>query len=225
MTSRVSPGASSRRTWWEPIGCQPCAIESPDEPALHGDRAVPAAVRAEERVALRVEAGQRLRAGEVREVVAPLAVLGLVVDDAVVDLDLARREVALEVGGVVLGVPQAELDRAEQRQAGRHGSLVGDPGPPDLELLPERHEVERLRADPGMRRPDDRVAQPVPAGVVLELALDRLPARAPVVARSRRRGGTGSGRRRRAARCCSGSGSAAGGARRGRTSSRRPCSR
>ena len=58
-------------------------------PPLDGDRPIPAAVRPEERVALGVEAGQRLGAGEVREVVAPLPVLGLVVDDPVDHLDLA----------------------------------------------------------------------------------------------------------------------------------------
>ena len=51
--------------------------------------------------------------------VAPLAVLGLVIDDAVLDLDLADRVVALEVRRVVLCVPEAELDGAEQRQARR----------------------------------------------------------------------------------------------------------
>ena len=150
---------------------------------LDGDRAVPSAVRPEERVALRVEAGQRLGTGEVREVVAPLAVLGRVVDDAVLDLHLADRVVALEVRGVVLGVPQAELDRAEEREPRRLGPLVGDPDPPDLEVLPARHEEQRLRADAPVARGDDRVAQAVAAGVVLQLALGRLPARAPVVAR------------------------------------------
>ena len=119
MTSRVSPGASSRRTWWAPIGCQPWAIESDRRAALDGERPVPAAVRPEERVARRVEAGRRRRAGEVGEVVAPLAVLGRVVDDAVLDLDLAGRVVALEVRRVVLGVPEAELDGPEQRAVGR----------------------------------------------------------------------------------------------------------
>ncbi len=84
--------------------------------SLDGERAVPAAVRAQEGVALGVEAGERLGAGEVGEVIAPLAVFGLVVDDPVLDLDLAGRVVALEVGGVVLGIPQAELDGAEERE-------------------------------------------------------------------------------------------------------------
>ena len=57
---------------------------------LDGDRPIPAAVWAQERVTLRVEAGQRGRAGEEGKVVPPLAVLGLVVDDPVLYLDLAR---------------------------------------------------------------------------------------------------------------------------------------
>ena len=79
--------------------------------ALDSRRIVPATVRAEEGVALRIEARERLGAGEVGEVIAALAVLGLVVDNAVLYLDLTGREVALEVGLIVLRVPEAELDR------------------------------------------------------------------------------------------------------------------
>ena len=84
--------------------------------ALDRRRVVPTAVGAQERVALGVEAGQLGRAGEIGEVVAPLAILGLVVDDLVFDLDLAGAEVALEIGGVVLRVPEAELDAGEERE-------------------------------------------------------------------------------------------------------------
>ena len=116
---RVSPGASVTLTWCEPIGDQPCAIELVDWPVSTDLRPVPAAPRPEEGLALGVEAGERLRAGEPGEVVAPLAVLGLVVDDLVLDLDLAGVEIALEVGGVVVGFPQAELDRGEDRELRR----------------------------------------------------------------------------------------------------------
>ena len=43
--------------------------------------------------------------------VAALAILGLVIDDLVLDLDLAGGEVALVIGGVVVGFPQAEFHR------------------------------------------------------------------------------------------------------------------
>ena len=88
-------------------------------PRLDRQRALPPPVGAEEGVPLRVEPRQRRRAGEVGEVVAALPVLGAVIDDTAVDLDLADRQVALEVGGVVPGVPQAELHGAEQREDGR----------------------------------------------------------------------------------------------------------
>jgi hypothetical protein len=55
---------------------------------FHGGGLVPAAIAAQEGLALRVEAGAGLRAGEVGKVVAALAVLGLVIDDAVFDLHL-----------------------------------------------------------------------------------------------------------------------------------------
>ena len=118
---------------------------------LDHHRPVPTAVRAEEGLALGVEAGERRGAGEVGEVVAALPVFGRVVDDAFVGhhLDLADREVALEVGGVVQGVPETELDRAEQRQLGARGTVVGDRRPPDLEGLAERDDVRRLDLDAG----------------------------------------------------------------------------
>jgi len=47
-------------------------------------------------------------------VIAPLAVFGLVVDDLILNLDLAGAEIALEVGGVVLRVPKTEFDARER---------------------------------------------------------------------------------------------------------------
>ncbi len=88
---------------------------------FHRRRVVPTAIGAEKRVALRVETGEFLRAGEIREMVAPLAILGLVVDDAVHDLNLAGAEIALEVGGVVLGIPKAELDAGKNAKASPAG--------------------------------------------------------------------------------------------------------
>ena len=81
-----------------------------------GGGRVPTAIAAQKRFALGIEAGQGLRAGEVGEVIAALAVLGFVIDDAVFHFHLAGVEVALEVGGVVLGIPQTELDARRRRR-------------------------------------------------------------------------------------------------------------
>jgi hypothetical protein len=95
------------------------------------------------------------------------------------DLDLADREVALEVAGVVEGVPEAEFDGAEQREVGRRRAVIGDRRPPDLEGLAERNEVRDLDLDAGPARADDRVAQAVAAAIVVELGPRGLPRRRP----------------------------------------------
>ena len=66
--------------------------------------------------------------------IAALPVLGLVIDGgaAVFKLHFRQRVVALEVGGVVLRVPQAELDEAVQGNLFRFGGLVGQGQPGDL---------------------------------------------------------------------------------------------
>jgi len=73
-------------------------------------------------------------------VVAALPVLGLVVDDAVGDLDFAGGVVALVIGGVVLRVPEGELDGREDGDLGRVFPVVGDRQPPDLKRLAVRRE-------------------------------------------------------------------------------------
>ena len=56
---------------------------------FYGCRLVPAAVFAQERFALSVKARSRAGAGEIGEVIAALAVLRLVIDNAVFDLYLS----------------------------------------------------------------------------------------------------------------------------------------
>ncbi len=94
--------------------------------ALDGLRRVPATVGAEECLALCLEGDRRLRAGEVGEVIAPLSVLGLVVDDALHHFHFADVEVALEVGCVVLCIPERELDGGEEVQRRGRVAVIGD---------------------------------------------------------------------------------------------------
>ena len=76
-------------------------------------------VESEEGLPIGVEAIGLGVNGVEREVVAPLAVLGLVIDRAAFDLDLAGGEVALEVRRVVERVVEAPLDVGDER----HGLL------------------------------------------------------------------------------------------------------
>jgi hypothetical protein len=82
-----------------------------------------------------------------REVVAALAVFGLVIDGAAGDFDLAGAEITLEVGLIVVGVPQTELDEREQLQLLRFVALVAQGDLVDLARLAGRDEVQRLGLD------------------------------------------------------------------------------
>ena len=144
---------------------------------------VPAAIGAEEDVALRVVAGNFFRAREEREVIAALAVFGLVVDHAVFDFDLAGVEVALEVGGIVLRIPQAELDAGENRKLGGLWAAIRHRQLPDFEILIERHEVAGARFNAGVLRPDGGVAHAVTARILLQFVLRGLPGGGPEFAR------------------------------------------
>jgi hypothetical protein len=155
------------------------------------------------RAACRSRAG--LRTGEVGEVVAALAVLGLVIDDAVFHFDLAGIEVALEVGGVVLRIPQAELDAGEAGKRGFGCAAIGHRKLPDFQVFIERNKVAGVRLDAAVTRPDHRVAHAVAAGVVLRSCRASAATRATRTPSTRRRAGKYTARRNPAARCCTGS--------------------
>ena len=161
--------------------------------ALDGQWAVPAAVWSQERVTLRVKAGeegsrvaifrkrwqlfrrQLCRAGKPGEVVAALTILCLVIDNAVLHLDLGRVEVALEVGLIIPGIPQTEFDRREDRQIGRRTAAVCHRQAPDLQVLARRDEVQSLGSNAIALRRDLGIPDPMAAGVVFEISARRLP--------------------------------------------------
>ena len=144
-------------------------------------RLVQAVVDADEGVAVGVEARDVVRAPEQRHVGAALAVLGRVHERgaAALDVDLADRVRALEVGHVAERLVETEFDVREEAQVLRRGAGVADGRPPDLDGLAGRHEEEQLDLDTGLGAGDPRVAEPVPALVAVERRPRRLPARAP----------------------------------------------
>ena len=82
----------------------------------HGFRPVCSRVAAEERGPVRIKAREGFVHGEDGVMVPPLAVLCLVIYVASRDLHFAGGIVPLEIGHVVLSVPVAELDIAEEVQ-------------------------------------------------------------------------------------------------------------
>ena len=146
---------------------------------LEGGGGVPAAVWPQEGLALGVESHHRFGGGQVGEVIAALAILGLVVDHPVDDLDLAERVIALEVGGVVPGIPQAKLHAGDHREAGGHRPLVGQRQAPDFQACAEGDEGADRGGDAGGGGGDGGVAQPVPALVARQRATHGQPGRRP----------------------------------------------
>ncbi len=114
--------------------------------------------------------------------IATLAVLGLVIDDAVFDLHLPDAEIALEVRAVVLRVPQAELDAREDRERRRRRAVIGHSQLPDFQVLIERDEVASACFDAFVFRADNAVAHAVSAAVFLDLVARGLPRGRPELA-------------------------------------------
>ena len=137
------------------------------------------AVHAAEGIPGGVKAVHRAVCPEHGVVVAALAVLGLVVDHAALYLYLTGGVVALEVGAVVHGIPQAELHIAEQIQLLDNGAAVAHCHPVQLtgiplgdeQLLPGGHAV--------LFALQNGVAQTVAAAVTVQRGLGGLPARVP----------------------------------------------
>ena len=144
-----------------------------------GLRICRAAVYAAKGIPGGVEAVHRAVCPEHGVVVAALAVLGLVVDHAALYLYLTGGVVALEVGAVVHGIPQAELHIAEQVQLLDNGAAVAHCHPVQLtgiplgdeQLLPGGHTV--------LFALQNGVAQTMAAAVTVQRGLGGLPARVP----------------------------------------------
>ena len=138
---------------------------------LDDDRPVPAAVRAEERVALRVEAGERRPSRRSRRsgrAARGTRSCGRSTPSSTSTSPIER----LRWKFVASSHASQRQNSTALKSESRAGVVapVGDPRPPDLERLAERDEVERLRLDARPARADHRVAEPVAAAVVLEVA-------------------------------------------------------
>ena len=142
-----------------------------------GRRMIEAVVRAEEAVAVGVKAVHWRVHSEYGEVIAALAVFSLVVNCAALDFHLAGGEVALEVGGIVLRVPQAELHKAEQGNVLGRIRAVFELHARDQRIDAARNHRRLAHEKTVLFAGERRVAQPVTALIGVERGFDRHPAR------------------------------------------------
>ena len=101
------------------------------------------------------------------------------IDDLVHDLDLAGAEVPLEIGGIILRVPQAEFDAGKNGELRRLFAAVGHLKFPYLQRLTQRHEITGFHRDFLVARTNDGIAHAVTTLVMVELGARRLPGRRP----------------------------------------------
>ncbi|OQA15447.1 MAG: hypothetical protein BWY63_02928 [Chloroflexi bacterium ADurb.Bin360] len=85
----------------------------------NGLRRSPTTVGTQEGFTLCIKARQGRGAGEVSKVIPAFTILGLVINDTIFHLHLANAEVALEVGRIVLRIPEREFYGGEQRKRRR----------------------------------------------------------------------------------------------------------
>ena len=76
--------------------------------------------------------------------VTALAVLGLVVDCTALDFHLTCRKIALEVGGIVHSIPEAELQIAEYSKRFRCITLVGQHQTVNFTVIAHRNKQFQL---------------------------------------------------------------------------------
>ena len=145
----------------------------------HGLRIMKTVVDADEGIATRIEADDRLVYRKYGVVIPPLTVFGLVIDGAADDLDLAGGEIPLEVRLVVLRIPETEFDEAEEVNAFGRNTLISQRDAVDLTGIADRHEGLEGRFELLFLCTDHRISETVMAFVCIEWRLGRLPARVP----------------------------------------------
>ena len=136
-------------------------------------------VKTDESVTVGVVSVNSIVYGVECEVVASVAVFGLVVDGGAYYLNAAGGEVSLEVCAVVLSVPEAPLCERPQLEGLGGTALVGENQLLNLAVVVLRNEESSLSLESVLLAGDDGVAHAVAALVAVELGLYRGPAGVP----------------------------------------------
>jgi hypothetical protein len=79
---------------------------------------IPTAIRTKKGVALCIKTGEPSGACEIREMISAFTVFRLVVNHAILNLNLPGAEVSLEIRGVVLRVPETEFNAGKNGKPG-----------------------------------------------------------------------------------------------------------
>ena len=151
-------------------------------PALsfqHRLRIVKTVVHADEGFALRIKTINGFIHGINSVVIAAFTIFRLVVNCRPHHFDLTGREIALEIGLIIRGIPQTEFYEAEQVQMLFLRPVIGQDHAVDLAGVADRNKGLQLCCYLVLAASDNRIAQAVTAGPGIKLRLCRLPAGIP----------------------------------------------
>ena len=112
-------------------------------------------------------------------VIAALTVFGLVINSAADDLYFANAEIALEVGHIIISVPQAELHKREELHVFFSLAAVAQHHAVHFAIAAQRHKRSLLDCQPVFLRRNDRIAHAMTALIVIQICLDGHPAGRP----------------------------------------------
>ena len=138
-----------------------------------------AAIGTHEGVTTRIKAAHRFIYGVYRIVIAALSVFRLMVEDTANNLYFPRRKVALKIGHIILRIPKAEFNKAEQIKVLRNLRFVGKRDAVYFAGIRNRNKGQQLRLYAILPAGDNCIAQTVPAFIIVQRGLRWLPARVP----------------------------------------------
>ncbi|MNC29163.1 hypothetical protein D3C75_774040 [compost metagenome] len=144
-------------------------------------RVVQSVEHAEEGFTVSVEAGQRFIYRIESVVVSALTVFGFVIDNRILDFNLTNAQVALEVGHIIMGIPQTELGKGEQLNCFLNIASVLNDEAVYFGIMAHRYKSKLVNGDTIALTSDGSVAKTVAALVEIEVTLNRHPARSPEI--------------------------------------------
>ncbi len=111
--------------------------------------------------------------------IAPLPVFGFVVNGIIFDFHLTGIKIPLEVGAILLGIPQAELQKTPQHKFFPLGAVIGKFDLLHLPVKIKGDKIENMGPQTVLFSADGGIAQPVPAFVTVQIGFYGLPSRRP----------------------------------------------
>ena len=145
----------------------------------HSVRSIEAVVKANERFPVGIIAGHRNIDTIKSVMISSFAILGLVIYHAPLHLNLARREIALEILHISRRVPQTPLHAGEEFEilSGRRG--ICQCNPMNLTTLSQRNKIQATDSQPVFLAGNPGITHTVTAFVEIQRGLARFPARTP----------------------------------------------